>query len=296
MKVKKAVVTAAGLGTRFLPATKAQPKEMLPLVDKPLIQYAVEEAVSAGIKQILIITALGKYSIEDHFDRNFELERVLQRKGDHRNLERVRKISDMATIAYTRQKQQLGLGHAVLTAREFMNDEPFVVILPDDIIECEVSCIGQMLEACKRFPHSMIAVERVKREDIKSYGVIQPELVGERVYRVRSLVEKPAPEEAPSDLGIVGRYILTPGIFEALEVTPRGKGGEIQLTDALQLLLEKEPIYAYEFQGTRYDAGTPLGYLKASVEHALRRRDIGPQFRQYLRGLDLSSSWVKRKG
>ncbi|MBI2906814.1 MAG: UTP--glucose-1-phosphate uridylyltransferase GalU [Chloroflexi bacterium] len=295
MKVKKAVVTAAGLGTRFLPATKAQPKEMLPLVDKPLIQYAVEEAVASGIKQVLIITALGKHSIEDHFDYNVELERALEKKGDRKALERVRKIAEVAAIAYTRQKEQLGLGHAVLMARELTGDEPFVVILPDDIVDSDVPCIKQMLEVYERFSSCVIAVERVKREDIKSYGIIDPEPIGERVYRVRRLVEKPSPEEAPSNLGIVGRYILTPAVFDALDRTPRGKGGEIQLTDALQILLEKEAIYAYEFEGTRYDAGTPPGYLRASVEHALRRPDIGPQFREYLRSLDLSKSWVKRK-
>lgn len=295
MKIRKAVIVAAGLGTRFLPATKAQPKEMLTLVDKPLIQYSVEEAVDSGITQIILVTARGKHSMEDHFD-TYELEHALEQKGDIKSLERVRKVSELATgIAYIRQKRQLGLGDAVLTARGLVGDEPFVVILPDDLVESDVPCTAQMLEVFERFPRSIIAVERVKAEQISSYGIIDSEPVTDRVYKVRSLVEKPSPEAAPSNLGIVGRYILTPAIFDAIEATTHGAGGEIQLTDALQLLLQREPIYGYEFFGVRYDAGTPLGFLRSSVEFALRRDDLGDSFRDYLRSLDLSKSWVGKK-
>ena len=288
MKIRKAVVTAAGWGTRFLPATKAQPKEMLPLVDKPMIQYVVEEAVASGIKQIIIVTALGKRAIEDHFDRSLELEHALNRKGDGDLLRKVRQISELADICYIRQKEQLGLGHAILVTRDLIGNEPFAIFLPDDIIEAKVPAMKQMLEIYNRYSSSVIAVEKVAHQDTSSYGIIAPKQVEERVYQVLTLVEKPKPEEAPSNLGIVGRYILTPEIFCMLEKTTPGAGGEIQLTDGLRLLLEKQKIYAYQFEGIRYDTGTPLGFLKASVEFALNRPDIGPKFREYLRQLKLT--------
>ena len=288
MRIRKAVVTAAGWGTRFLPATKAQPKEMLPLVDKPMIQYVVEEAVASGIKQIIVVTALGKRAIEDHFDRSLELEHALNRKGDGDLLRKVRQISELADICYIRQKEQLGLGHAILVTRDLIGDEPFAIFLPDDIIEAKVPAMKQMLEIYNRYSSSVIAVEKVAHQDTSSYGIIAPKQVEERVYQVLTLVEKPKPEEAPSNLGIVGRYILTPEIFGMLEKTTPGAGGEIQLTDGLRLLLEKQKIYAYQFEGIRYDTGTPLGFLKASVEFALNRPDIGPKFREYLRQLKLT--------
>ncbi len=288
MKIRKAVVTAAGWGTRFLPATKAQPKEMLPLVDKPMIQYVIEEAVASGIKHIIIVTALGKRAIEDHFDRSVELELALKKKGDGELLKKVQRISELADICYIRQKEQLGLGHAILVTKDLIGDEPFAIFLPDDIIEAKVPAMKQMIEVYNRYQHSVIAVEPVAKEDTKAYGIIAPKQVEDRVYQVLSLVEKPEPKDAPSDLGIVGRYILTPEIFGMLEKTAPGKGGEIQLTDGLRLLLEKQPIYAYQFEGIRYDTGTPLGFLKASVEFALRRPDIGHNFKEYLHHLKLS--------
>jgi UTP--glucose-1-phosphate uridylyltransferase len=288
MKIRKAVVTAAGWGTRFLPATKAQPKEMLPLVDKPIIQYVIEEAVASGIKQIIIVTALGKRAIEDHFDRSFELEDILKKKGDRELLRKLQNISELADICYIRQKEQLGLGHAILVTKDLIGDEPFAIFLPDDIIEAKVPAMKQMIEVYNHYKCSVIAVEPVAKEDTKAYGIIKPKQVEDRVYQVQSLVEKPEPKDAPSDLGIVGRYILTPEIFGMLEKTAPGKGGEIQLTDGLRLLLEKQPIYAYQFEGIRYDTGMPLGFLKASVEFALNRPDIGAKFREYLRQLKLT--------
>jgi UTP--glucose-1-phosphate uridylyltransferase len=289
MKIRKAVVTAAGWGTRFLPATKAQPKEMLPLVDKPIIQYVIEEAVASGIKHIIIVTAIGKRAIEDHFDRSFELEHILQKKGNAELLGKLKSISELADISYIRQKEQLGLGHAIMVTRELIGDEPFAVFLPDDLIQADVPAMKQMIEVYNRYKHSVIAVQPVAKEDTKAYGIIGPEQqLEDRVYKVLSLVEKPEPKEAPSNLAIVGRYILTPEIFGMLDRTSPGKGGEIQLTDGLKLLLEKQPIYAYQFEGTRYDTGMPLGFLKASVEFALNRPDIGATFREYLRHLKLS--------
>ncbi len=282
MKIRKAIVTAAGWGTRFLPATKAQPKEMLPLVDKPIIQYVVEEAVSSGIEQIIIVTAGGKRAIEDHFDRSFELEAALEKKGDMALLERVRGISELAEICYLRQKEQLGLGHAVLMPRDLIGDEAFAVILPDDIIDSNTPCLKQMIEVYDRYRCSVLATQRVESGEIEKYGIVEPRFVEERVNQVLNVVEKPTPDRAPSNLGIVGRYILTPQIFEVLETTAPGKGGEIQLTDGIQGLLQRQAVYAYEFEGTRYDAGTPLGFLRASVEIALKRPDIGPEFRRYL--------------
>ena len=288
MKIRKAVVTAAGWGTRFLPATKAQPKEMLPLVDKPMIQYVVEEAVASGIKHIIIVTALGKRAIEDHFDRSFELEHIVMKKGDGELLRKLQNISELADICYIRQKEQLGLGHAILVTKDLIGDEPFAVFLPDDLIHAKVPAMKQMIEVYNRYKHSVIAVEPVAKEDTKAYGIIKPKQVEDRVYQVQSLVEKPEPKDAPSNLAIVGRYILTPEIFGMLEKTAPGKGGEIQLTDGLRLLLEKQPIYAYQFEGIRYDTGMPLGFLKASVEFALNRPDIGTKFKEYLRQLKLT--------
>jgi UTP--glucose-1-phosphate uridylyltransferase len=287
MNIRKAVVTAAGWGTRFLPATKAQPKEMLPLVDKPMIQYVIEEAVASGIKHIIIVTAIGKRAIEDHFDRSFELEHIIEKKGDGQLLRKLQNISELADICYIRQKEQLGLGHAILVTKELIGNEPFAVFLPDDLIQSKVPAMKQMIEVYNRYQNSVIAVEPVAKEDTRAYGIIKPKQVEERVHQVLSLVEKPEPKDAPSNLAIVGRYILTPEIFRMLEKTAPGKGGEIQLTDGLRLLLEKQPIYAYQFEGVRYDTGMPLGFLKASVEFALNRPDIGAKFREYLRQLNL---------
>ncbi|ACK42900.1 MULTISPECIES: UTP--glucose-1-phosphate uridylyltransferase GalU [Dictyoglomus] len=285
--IKKAIFPAAGLGTRFLPATKAQPKEMLPVVDKPIIQYAVEEAVNSGIDEIIIVTGRNKRAIEDHFDISFELEYFLQKKGELDLLKQVREISELATVYYIRQKEPLGLGHAVLVTKELVKNEPFAVILSDDLIVSDVPCIKQMIEIYERYKCSVIAVEKVPREEVKNYGVIAGKEIDDGIYQVTDLVEKPLIEEAPSDLAIVGRYILTPGIFYMLEKVKPGRGGEIQLTDGLKLLLEKEAIYAYEFKGKRYDTGSKLGFLIASVELALKREGLGEQFREYLKSLRL---------
>lgn len=288
MTVRKAVFPAAGWGTRFLPATKAQPKEMLPVVDKPIIQYAVEEAVYSNAKEIIVVTAAGKRAIEDHFDRSFELEMALTKKGSRALYEEVHAISELADISYVRQKEQLGLGHAVLVTRNLVGQEPFAVILSDDLIDSEVPVLAQMIEIHERYGASVLAVERVPREQVSSYGIIDAEKVADRIYKVNDMVEKPDPAEAPSNLGIVGRYILTPEIFACLEQTKPGKGGEIQLTDALRRLAREQPIYAYEFEGRRYDAGNKLGFLKATVEMALKRPDLSREFAAYLRTLDLT--------
>ena len=287
VKVSKAVILAAGWGTRFLPATKSQPKEMLPLVDKPVVQYVVEEAVASGIDFIVMVTAAGKRAVEDHFDRAFALEEALRQKGDAGLLENLHKISNLAEICYVRQKEQLGVGHAVLSAARLVGDEPFALIFPDDVIESEVPVIKQLCDAFLRYQYSVIAVQQVPEEEIRKYGIIAADKIADRIYKIRGLVEKPEPKDAPSNLGIVGRYILTPDIFGILRRTPLGKSGEIQLTDGLQLLLEQQPIYGYEFEGIRYDTGNPLGLIKASIDIALRRDDIGPQLRDYLRGLEL---------
>jgi UTP--glucose-1-phosphate uridylyltransferase len=292
MRVRKAVLPAAGWGTRFLPATKAQPKEMLPLVDRPVIQYAVEEAVAAGIEQIIIVTSSQKRAIEDHFDLSYELEHLLEEKGDIEMLRQIRRISDLAQIAYVRQKEQLGLGHAVLVAKELVGHEPFAVILSDDVVVGDRPCIGQLIHAYQQTHASVVAVMEVPHEETSRYGVIAAEpsvdpLDHGRLHRVTRLVEKPDPADAPSDLAIIGRYVLTPKIFDKLEQTQKGAGGEIQLTDAIELLMEEQQVYAYEFEGTRYDAGTTMGWLKASVELALQRGDIGSEFREYLRTLEL---------
>jgi UTP--glucose-1-phosphate uridylyltransferase len=291
LRVRKAVFPAAGWGTRFLPATKAQPKEMLPLVDKPVIQYGVEEAVAAGIEQVIIITSSQKRPIEDHFDHSYELEHLLEAKGDIEMLRRVRQIGDMAQISYVRQKEQLGLGHAVLMAKELVGHEPFAVILSDDVVVGDRPCIGQLIEAYRQTHASVVAVMEVPRDEVSRYGVIDPDPEAvdgdDRLHRVRGLVEKPEPDRAPSNLAIIGRYVLTPKIFEMLEQTPGGAGGEIQLTDAIEALIGEQDVYAYTFEGTRYDAGTTMGWLKASVELALERPDIGAEFRRYLVGLDI---------
>jgi len=285
MKVRKAVITAAGWGTRFLPVTKAQPKEMLPLVDKPIIQYAVEEAVAAGLKQIVMVTAQGKRAIEDYFDRSFELEHVLQQRGETALWEQVRRLSNMADIAYVRQKEQLGLGNAVLVTQAVVGEEPFALFLPDDVFVGNGPVIGQLIEAHGQLGGCVLAVERVKREEVGRYGIIAPKQIGPRLYQVLDLVEKPSPQQAPSDLAIVGRYVLEPKIFAALEATPPGRGQEIQLTDGLRQLLPGEKIYAVEYEGVRYDAGTPMSWLKATVALALDHPELGAEFRDYLRTL-----------
>ena len=287
MSVRKAVILAAGYGTRLLPATKAVPKESLPLVDKPIIQYAVEEAAASGVEQIIIVTSAGKQAVEDHFDRSLELEQALAAKGDSERLEEMRSISRLANIVYVRQHEQLGIGDAVLTTKELVGDEPFVLFFPDDVIVSAVPAAQQVIAAFEAHGGSVLAVEEVAPEDVQSYGIIDGEAIGEGVYRVRSVVEKPKPADAPSNLGIVGRYVLTPQIFDALAETPPGAAGEIQLTDGISILLKSQPVFAYRFQGRRYDTGRPLGLLKAAVDVALQRPDLGPPLRRYLRTLDL---------
>jgi UTP--glucose-1-phosphate uridylyltransferase len=291
-KVRKAVFPAAGLGTRFLPATKAQPKEMLPLVDKPLIQYGVEEAIHSGIQNIVIITGRGKTAIEDHFDVSFELEHLLETRNKRELLATVRGISDMIDVAYIRQREALGLGHAVLRARTIVGNEPFAIVLSDDVIDAEIPCLRQLLDVYEFFGAPVLALMEVPRDCISAYGVVDAEPVAhngcrDRLYRIRNLVEKPKESEAPSNLAIIGRYVLTPEIFSSIEAIEAGSQNEIQLTDGLKHLLRNRPIYGYRFEGTRYDAGDKLGFLKATVEFALRRYDLGKPFREYLRSLNL---------
>jgi UTP--glucose-1-phosphate uridylyltransferase len=291
-KLRKAVFPAAGLGTRFLPATKAMPKEMLPLVDKPLIQYGVEEAMQSGVQNIIIVTGRGKSAIEDHFDVSFELEHLLESRQKKDLLAVVRSVSDMINVSYTRQKEALGLGHAVLRARELVGNEPFAVILSDDIIDSEVPALRQLLDVYEFYSAPVIALMEVPRENAPMYGIVDAEPVShnggkDRLYRIRNLVEKPKAGDAPSNLAIIGRYVLTPEVFESLESIEPGSGGEIQLTDGLKHLLRSRPIYGYRFEGTRYDAGDKLGFLKATVEFALKRHDLGEQFRAYLKSLTL---------
>ena len=286
-KIRKAVFPAAGLGTRFLPATKASPKEMLPLVDKPLIQYSVEEAVAAGVESLLIITGRDKTAIENHFDISFELEELLKDKNKDDLFDQVRAISDIARISYTRQKQALGLGHAIYQAKDFVGDEPFAALLADDVIDAERPALAQMIDVYEKFDATVIATMQVEGEAISRFGVIDADEVEPGVFRIKGMVEKPAFEEAPSDLAIVGRYIFTPDIFEAIEQTKPGAGGEIQITDAMVRLLEKRPFYAVRLEGTRHDAGDKLGFLIATVEYALKRDDLGDDFRKYLRSLEL---------
>ena len=286
-KIRKAVFPAAGLGTRFLPATKASPKEMLPLVDKPLIQYSVEEAVAAGVESLLIITGRDKTAIENHFDISFELEELLKDKNKGDLFDQVRAISDIARISYTRQKQALGLGHAIYQAKDFVGDEPFAALLADDVIDAERPALAQMIDVYEKFDAPVIATMQVEGEAISRFGVIDADEVEPGVFRIKGMVEKPAFEDAPSDLAIVGRYIFTPDIFEAIEQTKPGAGGEIQITDAMVRLLEKRPFYAVRLEGTRHDAGDKLGFLIATVEYALKRDDLGDDFRKYLRSLEL---------
>lgn len=290
MQIRKAVFPAAGLGTRFLPATKAQPKEMLPLVDKPLIQYGIEEAVAAGIQNVTIVTGRGKNAIEDHFDVSYELEHVLEERGKITELAEMHRISNMISVSYVRQKEALGLGHAIMMAREAVGNEPFAVVLGDDIIDSQIPCLKQMMDLFEKLQFSMIATCQVPDEDVSHYGIIRGYPIedhGGRVYRIQDVIEKPRIRDAPSNLAIIGRYILTPEIFPALEKTRAGSGNEIQLTDAIRRLLEQQPVYAYMFEGTRYDAGDKLGFLKANVEFALKRDDLGREFREYLKSLDL---------
>ncbi len=288
-KIRKAVFPAAGLGTRFLPATKAQPKEMLPLVDKPLIQYSVEEAVNSGIESILIVTGREKAPIENHFDISFELEHLLQEKGKYEMFEMVRKISNIANILYTRQKQALGLGHAIYQAKDFSENEPFAVLLADDIVDSETPALKQMIEVFEKYQAPVIATMQIEGEAISRFGVIETESTeDENVFKIKDMVEKPAFEDAPSNLAIIGRYILTPDVFDAIERTEKGAGGEIQITDAMRLMLrEGKPFYAVKLEGKRHDAGDKLGFLIATVEFALKRKDLGKEFREYLRSLDL---------
>ena len=282
MKVRKAVIPAAGLGTRFLPATKAQPKVMLPVIDVPAIQLVVEEAARAGIDDVLIVTGRGQRAIEDHFDRNLELERFLEDKQKFDELKRIRQISDMAEVHYIRQKEALGLGHAVSVAQAHVGGEPFVVMLGDDLIHPSEPLLGEMLRAHDTFGRSVIAAMEVSKKEISLYGCIEPESFEEDLVRILSIIEKPSPEEAPSNLAVIGRYVLTPEIFDALRRTTPGRGGEIQLTDAINLLAQEQAVYAYRFEGRRFDVGNPLDYLKATVELGAERDDLGPEFRAWL--------------
>ena len=286
MKVRKAIIPAAGLGTRFLPATKAQPKEMLPIVDKPTIQYIIEEAVASGIEEILIITGRNKKCIEDHFDKSIELEMELEKAHKDDLLEMVRSISDMVDIHYIRQKEPRGLGHAILCARAFVGNEPFAVLLGDDVVDSEVPCLKQLMDCYKEYKTSILGVQKVDRNQVDKYGIVDGIHIEDRVYKVKTLVEKPSIEESPSDIAILGRYIITPQIFDILQDTKPGKGGEIQLTDALQSLIENEAMYAYNFEGKRYDVGDKLGFLQATVEFALKRDDLREPFMNYLTSRD----------
>jgi UTP--glucose-1-phosphate uridylyltransferase len=295
-RIRKAVFPAAGLGTRFLPATKAQPKEMLPLVDKPIIQYGVEEAVASGIDNIILVTGRGKNAIEDHFDVSVELETFLEARGKRTQLAEIRKISNLINFAYVRQGEPLGLGHAVLVTREFVGDEPFAVILGDDVIDADPPAMKQLMNVFERVGGPVLAVERVPQEDISNYGVIAIDdsvQLGPGVHRVTDLVEKPRREEAPSNLAIIGRYVLTPDIFGALTATKSDRTGEIQLTNGLRELLKSRPIYACEVQGVRHDTGNKLGFLKAVVYFALKRPDLADRFASYLTSLDLPTTAAK---
>ena len=287
MTVRKAVFPAAGLGTRFLPATKAQPKEMLPLVDKPTIQYVVEEAVASGLNELVLVTGRNKRAIEDHFDAAFELEYYLQDRGKTEELAQIKTISELATVSYVRQKEPLGLGHAILCARTLVGDEPFGVFLGDDIIVSRTPCMRQLLDVYARYQGPVVAVMRIPGPDIARYGVITPKPLGGNVYEVLDMVEKPAPADAPSDLAIIGRYVLTPDLFPILAETTPDSRGEVQLTNGLRTLQQRRPIYAVEFEGTRYDTGDKLGFLKATVAFALARPDLADDFRAYLKGLGL---------
>lgn len=284
--IRKAVFPAAGLGTRFLPATKASPKEMLPLVDKPLIQYSVEEAVASGCESLLIITGRDKSAIENHFDISFELEQLLKEKGKVEMFEQVRAISDIAKISYTRQKQALGLGHAIYQAKDFVGTEPFAALLADDVVDAERPALRQMIDVYEKYDAPVIATMQVEGEAISRFGVIDADEVEPGVFKIKDMVEKPAYADAPSDLAIIGRYIFTPDIFGAIERTTPGSGGEIQITDAMRILLKERPFYAVKLEGTRHDAGDKLGFLIATVEYALKREDLGGPFREYLKNME----------
>jgi len=288
MKIRKAVFPAAGFGTRFLPATKAIPKEMLPLIDKPLIQYSVEEARNSGLEEIIIVTGMGKTAIEDHFDVTFELEILLKEKKKTDILKMIEQVSNLAHFSYTRQKKPLGLGHAIHCAKNLVGMEPFAVFLSDDIIDANVPVMKQMLAAFRQYPATILAVQRVPMKDVHHYGIIEAKKIGPRLYKVIDMVEKPLSKDAPSNLAIIGRYILMPEIFTLLEQTKAGKGGEIQLTDGLKMLSKQQPLYAYEFEGVRYDAGDKLGFLKANVAFAIKSHTMKKEFTKFLKGLRLS--------
>ncbi|MFB0564907.1 MAG: UTP--glucose-1-phosphate uridylyltransferase GalU [Candidatus Aminicenantaceae bacterium] len=285
MRVRKAVIPAAGFGTRFLPATKSLPKEMLSVVDKPLIQYCVEEAVQAGIENIAIITSRGKSSMEDYFDKSPELEQFLEEKKKLDFLEEVKRISNLAEFCYIRQKTALGLGHAILMAEGFVGQEPFAVLLPDDIFDCPTPCIKQLIDAFSEHNASVIVVGKVDEEGTKKYGIIKPEKISERLYRIENLIEKPGPEEAFSDLGVLGRYVFNQEIFEAIKKTAPDKKGEIQITDAIKIQMETQPVYGYLFEGKRYDAGDKMGFIEAAIELALKRPEFSQRMKKYLKDL-----------
>lgn len=285
MKIKKAVIPAAGFGTRFLPATKAVPKEMLPIVDKPTIQYIVEEAIDAGIEDLLIITSRGKDALMNHFDKAFELETVLERDGKDEMLKLVREVSDKINIHFIRQQTQKGLGHAVLYAKSFIGNEPFAVMLGDDVVVSDKPCIGQLMEQYEKYNSTILGVQKVGMDQVSKYGIVDCENVEGRTYALKGMVEKPKKEDAPSDIAVLGRYIITPAIFDCLEKTPKGAGGEIQLTDALVMLAKIEDMYAYDFEGKRYDIGNKQGFLQATVEFALSRDDLKDEFATYLKSV-----------
>lgn len=293
-RIKKSIIPAAGLGTRFLPATKAQPKEMLPIVDKPTLQYIIEEAVESGIEEILIVTGKGKKSIEDHFDRSVELELELEKKGKNDMLKMVQDISNMVDIYFIRQKEPKGLGHAIYCARSFVGDEPFAVLLGDDIVDNDVPCLKQLIGAYNEYRTSILGVQEVAKENTDKYGILDVKHIEDRVYKVKDMVEKPNVEEAPSNIAILGRYIITPAIFDILENQEAGKGGEIQLTDALKTLGNQEAIYAYKFEGKRYDVGDKLGFLKATVDFALKRDCLKDDFMEFLKDKVEADKEVKK--
>ncbi len=285
MKIRKAVFPAAGFGTRFLPVTKAQPKEMLPIVDKPVIQYLVEEAVAAGIEEIIILTGRGKRYIEDHFDYSYELEKTLVERGKSNLIKEVRKIAEMAKFVYVRQPRPLGDGHAILCAKEVIGNEPFAVLFGDDLVDSKVPAIKQLMDVYEKTGAPVMALEKIDKKNSKKYGIVDPKKRDGRLVEIKDLVEKPDPKSAPSDLAIIGKYILTPEVLEALERAEKGKDGEIRLINAFQLLLGKTPLYGYEIEGRRYDTGDKLGFLEATIDYALKRKDVGPQLRKYIQGL-----------
>jgi UTP--glucose-1-phosphate uridylyltransferase len=285
LKVRKAIIPAAGLGTRFLPATKAQPKEMLPIVDKPTIQYIVEEAIDSGIKDIIIISGRNKRAIEDHFDKSYELEEELRKKGDEELLGLVRNISNLADIHYIRQKEPKGLGHAVLCAKSFIGNEPFAVLLGDDVVDSKEPCLGQLMKVFDEYKTTVLGVQEVLHQDVSKYGIISCKTIESNIFKVKDLVEKPDIESAPSNIAILGRYILSPHVFEHLENVKPGKNGEIQLTDALKTLVQLEAMYAYSFEGKRFDVGNKLGFLQATVEYALKRDELREEFSEYLKDI-----------